>query len=241
MNTQAVNSTDTKQEDKFTIAVTTPADFPNLIKGGLITSTDLMEKISELFSAAFKDYVGCYLSPRVNGGGFDLKLYFCAPSVDNSGATYAFDLTGANQKQSKPGLIAGLVTLERRSSQRLYTLTQNGREGLEDFLLIPRGAKPDWTKFVFEEMQNSNINQGVYATVIGLDVIKVIAAIYGVKEDDQYLQYQLTPVRPLSQNGPAASLDWILQIQRLGMKELDRVSRKVGMIQNGGIPMIGRH
>lgn len=238
MSTQATVETN---QEKFAITVPVPAEFPNLIEANLITSTELMEKISELFSAAYKDFVGCFLSPRVNGGGFDLKLYFCAPAVDNNGATYAFELTGATQRQqSKTGLIAGLVTLEKRSSQRLYSLTQHGREGLEDFLLLPKNAKPDWNKFAQEEMQNSNINQGVYATVIGLDVIKVIAAIYGEKKDGQYLQYQLTPIRPVNQNGPASSLDWIIQIQRLGMKELDRVSRRVGMVQNGGIPMVGR-
>lgn len=242
MNTQVLDNAKVTEDSKFTITVTETADFPNLIKGGLITSYELMEKVSEFFSAAYKDFTGCFITPRSNGQGFDTKLYFGAPATDNAGATYAFELNGNQRHQQKSGLIAGLTSIERRSSQKIYTMTQHGREGLVDFLSIPRGKQPDWKQFISEEMQNSNINAGIYALVSGIDIIKILATIYGEKEDGDYLQYQLTPIRPLSQNNAiGAALDWILSIQRLGMKELNSISRKVGIVQSGGIPMVGRH
>jgi len=242
-----MNNTAVRQElkhEKFTIEVTDHAPFPNLLRGGLITSTELMEKISELFSAAYKDFAGCYVAPRIGNGfvGFDVKLYFCKPAIDNNGATYAFELISDVKKPSN-SLFANLVSIEKRTSQRLYQITPHGREGLVDFLNVPNGKEPDWSKHLFEEMQNSNINSGVYAVVTNLDINKILSTIYGKEENGEYLQYLLTPVRPLGQNNmqATASTDWLLQLQRIALKELERVSRKVGIIQNGGIPMIGRH
>jgi hypothetical protein len=244
------NALEKEKEDKFTISVTQPADFPSLLKGAVITSKELMDKVSELFSAAYKDFMGCYLTPRPNGMGFDIKLYFALPvSVDNEGASYAFDLLSS--PSPKKGIFGTLQSIEKRTSQRIYTITQHGREGLEDFLLIAPGRKPDWKQYLFEETQQSNINGGVYAVVTNLDINKILAAIYGQKENDEYLQYLLTPIRPLypnqayqasplGMNQAQVSGDWLLSLQRMSMKELNNLSRKVGISQTNGIPMNGR-
>jgi hypothetical protein len=162
MSTQALQN---KQDvEKFTITVPEASALPNLIEVGLITTYELADKVSEILSVAYKDFAGCFITPRLNGAGFDVKLYFCAlpTGATNKGLSYAFETVGSNQnQQQKAGLISNLISLERRSSQRIYSLTQHGREGLADFLEIPRGrTNPDWSKHVFEEAQSSNRRPG---------------------------------------------------------------------------------
>lgn len=233
------NNTATKKDsEKFKIKVSQPVKYPSLIKGGLVTSYELMDHVSSLFTIAYKDFAGCYISPRVNGIGFDVKLYFTAPNRENDGAVFAFEKHD-NRTDRPKGIIAGLTSLEKRRSQQIYTLTDHGYEGLINF--FPKGTKLN--KHIFEEQQNSNINSGVYAVVVGLDINRILSTIYGEKENGEYLQYQLSPVRPLAQinpNNPSAAMDWILSIQRISMDELDRIGSKVGLVQTSGIPMVGR-
>lgn len=233
-----------EQVKKFTIKVQEPTPFPDLLKGGVITSRELMDKISDLFSAAYKDYQGCVVFPRANGIGYDVKLYFSTPSVDNDGASYAFELTNDPMRQQKSrGIISGLASIEKRASQRMFRLTQHGEEGLIDFFSFDRNKKFDMNQFIFEESQNSNINSGVFAVVTNLDINKLLAAIYGSEENGERLQYQLTTVRAAEQNPylPPASMNWILYVNRLSVKELNKMANKMGIIQTNGIYMVGRH
>ena len=67
--------------------------------------------------------------------------------------------------------------------------------------------------------------------------------IYGNKDGDgDHYQYEIVPKKPLNQNPGAApnSLDWLVYIQRIKMKSLEAIGKKVGLITFNEIPMIGR-
>lgn len=248
MSVNANNST--KEVDKLTIRIKKHAEYPTLMKGGVISSYELMEQISELFSI-YDDFYSCYVTPRTVGYGFDVSLYFTEPQVSyhkkDEDILRAFINKGAEEKNrdGKVSIINTLNSLERRNTSRMYNLTDDGYEGLIDFFTLPKGKdrKEHLNPFIKEVNQNANINNGVFAVVTGLDINKILAAIYGNTENGEYVQYQLTPIRPLGQINPMspnAAMDWILSIQRIGMKELNKVTRKVGLVQNNGIPMVTR-
>lgn len=246
-NNATVQKTDESgtKEEPFRIAIEEHMDFPNLLRGGLLTTFELMQYISEILTPAYKDYAGCHVIPI--SGKFDIRLFFKTPSVDNKAATSAFTLA-----DNRPGnnLIDRVSHLGNRGSNRTYEITKHGKQGLAEFFYAEE-KNINWNMVISEEADRQvtlpvNVAPQVYAVVSGLDINSIMRKIYGNKIDGEDVQYSVTPHKIIGigqQNSatPNAMQNWLLSVQAIALKELDKAQRAVGIYyESGSIPMIGR-
>ena len=239
------------EEKMFEIKVTDHDPFPNIIEGGVMTLYEVMEKVSELFGSAFKDYAGCFVQPYPQGNGFNVQLYFTLNPTNNDGTTYAFTRAGEAKSNNKSSIVNSYNRFSARVKPKLYEITDEGSNGLAKF--FPANLKirnrdgslghPDYKRYVTEIARTQAYGSEIYALVTGLDLYRIISEIYGNKDGDgDHYQYEIVPKKPLNQNPGAApnSLDWLVYIQRIKMKSLEAIGKKVGLITFNEIPMIGR-
>lgn len=230
--------------------------FPNLVDCAYVNLVDVMESVSKLFSGIFKDFSGCMIKPYPQGPGFNVELYFSMPvdaAILNSGLPSAFEPITLNpQTKNNSPILTAYENMNIRANKKIYNITDDGRDLLSEF--FPNNLRkrqqdgfgePDWNKWTAEVPADNSFNASIYAIVRGLDLHRILSKIYGEKDENgQYYQYQVLPIKPIASNpmfAPTQSnIDWLVSIQRLGMKELDKLARKAGLINSNGIPMIGR-
>lgn len=234
-------STETEEKKgKFSIKVTDPEKFPNLLEGSILSLTDIMEKVSELFSSVYRDFAGCFITPLPNGAGFDTKLYFKETSPATDKDVYAFAKKDYNA--SGMSVQQAYSVLASRAKQKVYEVTQDGKDGLAKFISNQfKDGKGDvkWKSIINEETQNG-VNSTTFAVVTGIDIYRVLSEIYGNKSPEgAYYQYMLNITRPISQTpGIVGSVNWLVSLQRIETSKLEELCRKVGMISSQGIPMV---
>lgn len=240
------NATDTKGETPFEINVTEKEQFPNMMESALLTLNEVSEKISELLTPVYKDFIGCQIVPVPQGFGYDCRLYFQTPSADNESIAYAFTNYSANSNgttSSGSAIMQQIKSIESRATQKIYQLTDEGKKGLSKFFLknfrknlgAGKYGEANWNNVFFE--QAGPYNNGVYAVLVGLDVDTFIKEIYGTKDKSGHTyQYMMTPVRPLTGNASINS-DWLVSIQRIAVDEIQKVYNKSGMVAVNQIPM----
>ena len=207
---------------------------------------DLSIKVSELMSAAYKDFVGCNIQPYAQGVGFDTRLYFSdAATGGNEGETFAFE-SNSNTVSSGSGLLSTLNVISQRTSATVYKITADGKKGLSKFIynnMLDRDGNMLVNRCVGEEKVPNYGRTVTYATVYNVDLYKLLGEIYGTKDSNgSYLQYLVSLVRPESQAyGIPNGTNWLISLQRISMKELQKLGEKTGMmVSTNVIPMVGR-
>lgn len=233
--------------EKFNIKVDEVEEFPAVTESSIMSLYKIMEKVSELFSAAYKDYAGCYITPIPNGVGFDVRLFFKHVDVpqglseeEKKKFVKAFQIK--NYDANNMGITQAYGIISSRNQQRVYEMTQQGMDGLEKFVHNSsknKNGKVNWKDIVGEQTQNG-INSTTFAVVTGLDIYKILSEIYGHKTPSgAYYQYLLNVNRPIGQNvGYSGGVNWLVTLQRMEMDKFNDLCKEVGIISTNGIAMV---
>lgn len=241
---KATENTTGKSEEKFAINVTNPDEFPVTGETAYMPLKRLMEKVSELFGAAYDDYAGCFIDPVTSnlGSVFNVKLYFKYKQTGNEEPVNAFDVRDFRSNTDAAKTADKIKDLNERAIKRSYRINDNGKEGLAKF--VDRSFKNrntgavNWANIVNEITEHQLGGTVTYAVVSGIDINTLIAELYGRKSDDgSYYQYQVSVVRPIGQvNG--ALVNWLVSIQRVKKSQVDKLANDVGLINVNGIAMV---
>ena len=230
VNTKQTAGKDGKTKLKLNIAER--PEFDGILKTKLTTTQDLCKEINGLFSQALGDYEGCMIEPDMtNYGAFILKVYFnYRGETNDQDKVKCLEKIGAVQGNS---VYDRLNKFNLTQTSKLYTLTDNAKDILEDFI-VTNNNKVDWNRVAVEFTDGSvyGAGQRIY-TMVQLDIKKVIKKMYGTKlPDGGYADYMISNIRPLSQftnGGPAAS-NFLISIAQLDSKQVETICAKIGVI-----------
>lgn len=228
----------------------------------LMRSAELNELIYDVFASTFNDFYGCMVERNLQNGRPELHLYFKhknAANMDKSKLT-AFDApnTNNNKADSKNDSLNARFqnTVANRSKtahNKNYIITDAGKDILGSLMVNNRSNQINWNQCLVEMVDNSYSNPqftSLMVAVKGIDLLKVIALIYGnkieVREEDGSVHkdkviYECSIIREQSvgnvwQNaqGTVLSLNFILSIQQLNIDKVNKLAQQLG-----AIPLVG--
>lgn len=237
--------------------------FNNVISTSTVTSTSLEKTISELFGSTFADYEGCKIMPV--GETLKCKLYF-KPVPTKGDGLYAVKVRGEDVAFKKRSSLIDVVnTVNMLSTSKQFELEDIAKEILAEFLIIPDAVVVDrfseelgktvkvrlpknWNVYTEEitDVINGTRFQNPYL-VVTLDLIPIVAKLYGKKDPDEVDEYASRGAIPRDRYQYAVNvvkvlnptmLQYILEIRRIDIKEMNRLSQSIGygMVQ-GSIVM----
>lgn len=241
-------------------------DFNSIITTSTERSNALELKISEFFGSTFADFEGCKIMPV--GDKLKCKIYF-KPAISKGEGIYAVKVRGEDLATKGRFKLSDVVnTVNKLSKSKQYELEDLAKEILAEFLIISDATIVDryneeldkvvkvrlprnWDPYTEEITDVNTVNrfQNPYFAVV-LDLVPIVAKLYGKKDQaeldtfagtgalpkDRY-QYAVNVVKVLN----PTMLQYILEIRRIDIKEMDKLSQSIGygMIQ-GNIIMTRR-
>lgn len=242
-----------------------PEQFNNIIATSTVASSGLEKKISELFGSTFSDFEGCKIMPI--GDTLKCKLYF-KPVMSKDDGLYAVKVRGEGvvKPNKNIGLTDVVNTVNMLHQAKRFELEDVAKEILAEFLVFgPNNAmlvdrySPDldkivkvrlpknWNEYTEEitDVVNNTRFQNPYLAIT-LDLVPIIAKLYGKKDQteveklagrgmpkDRY-QYAVNVVKVLN----PTMLQFILEIRRIDLNEMDRLSQSIGLgVPQGNIVM----
>jgi len=224
---------ETKTE-KLRISLAKPLTFDAVTKSKFMSPQDLCKLANNLFKSVFTDYVGCGINintPANNAGtvqyasvdglirdvpqnAYYMNLFFQDTGITadpDAGQYNALNLLhGATSNAgSGNGRLAAAFDsfVEIRSNPRQYSLTNEAKELLEDFMFKDpfqnKLSKDFWVSHVSEYHQNTSYfgtsKPSVHVKVNAIDINKVVNHIYAklvdgtfVDENDDPVEYMTT-------------------------------------------------
>lgn len=248
---QQTNQTSNAADEKPFIEILEYSKFPSSCDCGIITTQDIAEKISEIMSAAYKDFAGCIVTPAIQNQGIVITFYFM-PREAQTGKARAFTVEGSGEIQPKSSILANLQATEARMRSNVFKPTQEGSRGLARYMYndytCNNGKDVNWNMLanVGALGEKADAEFGVLQVVTGVfDITKFLKDIYGTKgEGGDVYQYGITPIRPQSQTTTmsATCVDWLIMLTRFEMKQLTRAGQKCGIVGlgTGTTQMVGR-
>ena len=252
-----VNSTPNHVPYKMTIS-SIPFNADNGSK--LMRSAELNELIYDVFASTFNDFYGCMVEQNMQDKRPELHLYFKhknAANMDKSKLT-AFDSPVNNSNSGKGTSINervqnAIINRSKTAHNKNYIITEAGKDILGSLMINRGGQAINWNQCLVEMPDNSYGNpqfSSLMVAVKGIDLLKVIALIYGnkieVKEEDgtthfDKVVYECSIVRVQSignvyQNpqGTVLSLNFILSIQQLNIDKVNKLAQEFGAIPVAG-------
>lgn len=252
-------NTGARIEGKLSMHPTTPTIVTQSGMSELfIRSTELCHSITAMFKQTFADYQGTVvkITPNVNTGirYVSVELVFKLMSQDeinklpDDGKFVAFNILGANLHQntksveelySKISIWKNVNTaIGRGGSKYAVSITQDAKDILSDFLLPNNNLRVEWDNLItaqdsYDRKTNTEQTQ---VSVKCMDILKVIAAARGHKDDSNY-GYSIAALQevcsvPQQMNmammsniyyQAMANNDWILDIRELDCEAMNKV------------------
>ena len=224
MSTATNSSTNENQKAMARIEIE-PIPFDGLLKSKIISTIELSKLVNSVFKNAMADYEGCIILPMQNGQ-FDCTLYFKdhGPVRGGDQIKNLVSITGPNRGVSA---VDRITAFNNRTSNKLYALSEETKQILSEFMAVRKDQKINWNQHVFEQAEatyNANI---VYVKVTNIDIVKILKKIYGGKIDGDRCDYNITLMRPTGMN------NYLISIQQLDTKEVEKLALSVGIIQTG--------
>ena len=237
-STQAKANVDKTTEEKkpTKIEVEEVIKFDANIKSCFINTIELASVIDGLFAPAMRDYEGCKISlndgriPTIISndipyGALYVSLYFKDRSGSNEECPIRNVVVRSNTKGNTK--MESLRRMTGAAAGRMYDITPETYEALDEFRFFPQ-RKCVWSNLTSEIVSNygysGTYNQQIVACITGLDLNKIINAIYGNRTDEGIFQYQVTPVQFVANvNG-----EYVLQITQLDVHKLESLRRSLG-------------
>lgn len=242
------------------------AEFNNIISTSTLTTEQLERKISEMFKGTFDDFEGSKIitiGPKGQPQALKCKLYFKLDH-SNSEGVHAIQLKGS-AVNTNSAWYRKVSQINMASEARQFELTKYGEELLAEFI-ITNEVKPikrwdstlekevivrvpsNWSKYTAEEADNvgpTKFHNPYFSVTV--DLIPVISKLYGKKDHDEVdalaargiipkdrYQYKVDIVKALDFNMDL----YILEIKRIDIKEMDKLSQAIGYgLVTGTIPM----
>lgn len=256
------NTTETKKP--LQLEITTPEKFDKLAATTLETTQRLAKRINKLFSSAFVDYHGSVVYCTAGNGNvapnqqFMVELHFkpvaagsIHPSEDRVRAFKPIAETSAGTED----IVAGIKNIygNLRTSSK-FELTSEGAQILSEFVLpgVDNGKNVDpWKPSSFNTIKAEYVDTPQYGQspimvkVCGLDLIRLIAKIYGRKnEAGKKVEYGVIPygpVTPLNNQMVQNTANWRVLIMQIDAEKTFDLASEFGIIPagNGGSVITG--
>lgn len=235
---------------EFKISAYEHEPFNGIMSTKFISSVEFCEKVSDLFKAAFSDCEGCKYVINQQGLGY-IALYFNhsekSDGSRHNGVTRTMPDKNSNHPQNDTVKRIRMNDLRNRSGDRYY-LTQDGMDGIDDFIYDSMVNKKDgkvmWDKIVAEVGTNQVIyNQPpvVYTAVSMLDPVKLAAEIFGYTDSKgNLLAYDVSVMRSMPQMVSMGNFQtqYMLAIKCVSDKEVCDLCNKLGVAPSMGFDII---
>ena len=217
--------------------------FSSTTKSKLTTTLDLAGEINQIFRPIFADYEGCTLMPD-NMGNLQATLYFKDKGAITDPADKRIkNLESAVAPTKGASPIDKINALNARNRNKAYTLTEETKQVLEEFILKrSRDGKVNWKEITAEVTEQSHYGYQIYVKVSGIDIISILRAKYGNKSEGEKgspVQYAILFNKPLSPMPGVAATNYLITITQLDVREVETLCKNVGMMPvQGNIPII---
>lgn len=206
-----------------------PLDFEEIIDTSYSSTTKLSMQINEIFKPLFSDWYGCDIIPDPESGSFIVSFIFKAVATGDDENRAFLPITNKKQKTSNSTLDRILqINRINSSAQTNMEITPYGMELIYDLIYdnLKKNINPEkpstYKNIVAETVENTGIGmysgqtQNIYNTVVGIDIKKVLAILFGNKTKDgkDYYAYNIFAINIAPNNFNTNRVNYILEIQR---------------------------
>lgn len=243
--------TETTKKEKTVIEVEEHVHFDGDMKTNLISTVDMADIVSSLFSSAFADYYGCdirfnngenasaYNNPMIPKYQIYVNLYFKDRGISNKPIKnlkrrgMAEPKQGVDAEGNKTNNLARRYaavneTHSANNTGRVYDVTSETYEALEEFMFNSGSRNIRWSDFTQEMSANMGIigsKEEAIVCITGLSLDKILTKIYGGKTDEGEFEYAATPSTMI----PYQSKQFIIQVIQLNLATVRKLQRSLGM------------
>ena len=231
-----------------------PEVFDGTFSTAYMQTTELERKINSIMSTLFEEYHGCILSVVQNAyanKSLKVDLFFRprrASAEDND--RRAFISTEDKLTNPNDGDIINAVRRNTAAAKRAanFELTDYAAQLLWDFMpdALTKGngyltsKRIDWrdpSSYVRADLVSEVVDGGsmgsqiVYSCITGLDIIKLIGFIYGVKDPSSKsgILYNVTVDRPATNLPTALGASWIITVTKMTWDAYNKIMPKLGI------------
>lgn len=220
----------TEKKSKITVEEVQP--FDGLLKSKITTTFDLSQVVNKLFRPVFSDYEGCTILPD-QFGTFQLTLFFKDKGAAENGKIK--NIQSIIQPTEKSNVMARIHNLNRANSASKFELTDETKEALDEFIRHPSNQNIDWKRFTVETTERTYTGgYNIYIKVLNVDLYKILRKIYGGKIDGNYMEYQISMIRPTMQLSNGTNTNYLINISQLDTKMVENLYTEMGMIPTQG-------
>lgn len=231
------NTQQQQQKEKGASIDIEQMEFGGTLKTELTTTLDLANLVNSIFKPIFHDYVGCVILPNQFGQSLELSLFFKDKGVPTNGSVKNLvNAVDANTRGASP--MDRIRNMNIRNSNKVYSLTDETKEALSEFIFSRPGQNINWNQLVYEVAEQSFNGHQIYVKVCGLDLLKILRKVYGKRNNGSYNDYSINIIKPLMQVSNMDS-NYLVSILQLDTKRVEELCKKIGMMPaQGNIAMV---
>ena len=242
---------ETAKHQKTTIVVAEHTPFEGDMKTNLVSSIEMAEIVSSLFSPAFADYYGCNI--RINNGNTTgvnpivvnslplgaiyVDVYFKDRGRNSSKAIKNLELRGQVKTDNTDGeddknsthMAARFFAVNSvnngANNGRVYDVTADTYEALEEFMFVRNVRWNDHTQEISANMGVIGSKEEAVVCISGLSLDKILTKIYGNKTEEGEFEYVATPSTMI----PGRNNEFIMQVCQLNLAVVRKLHRDLGV------------
>ena len=235
---------ETAKHEKTAIVVAEHTAFEGDMKTNLVSSIEMAEIVSSLFSPAFADYYGCNI--RINDGSNPVALatvpngaiyvdiYFKDRGRNTGKSIKNLELRGQVKKdneEKKDGnnlaarFMAVNATNNGANNGRVYDVTKDTYEALDEFMFARNVRWIDHTQEISANMGVIGSKEEAVVCITGLSLDKILTKIYGNKTEEGEFEYVATPSTMI----PGRNKEFIMQVCQLNLAVVRKLHRELGI------------
>ena len=171
----------------------------------LVQTDEMCKKVNALFKESYHDYEGCIIEPTADPAmPFKLRLFFSYNGDEvPEGKFKMLDVVGLSKGDTAYDRLSNFNIMQKN---KVYNLTEEGKESISEFIVVPPNKKINWNNISVEFSDGNVYGKGQkFYMAIYIDLIKFIKKIYGSKDSNgARLEYQVFNIRPLGSINPNA-------------------------------------
>lgn len=234
---------------KFKIEISEHEKFPEQVKGGLMTSENIAQKINALFRTISDDYHGCFIRVESNGN-ISCKLYFTkhnnSQGQDKDKISFIEKNNAVNNANNNNILQRYNNIMRMNNLNKFFSLTEVGKEVLWDLIDLQNANIPfdkiNWNNFT-EEVTDPSYGANIVYLSVKVNLVKILKLIYGISSKDEngkisYYDYIINVIKPLGLN-TGSYQTFLFLVQRYDSGEIEKLAKNIGYYANSAssIPM----